>query len=437
MVEKEEKMDEAIKEVGEIELGEGENKEMYSEFLERLESISRKIKIPRSVYERLRECDSIIEVDLPVLLDKKWHDKEMVKIYKAFRIQHNNFLGPYKGGIRFHPSVNSDEMQYLAALMTIKTALFDLPFGGAKGGVVINTKKLSKNELQRLAKGYIRKMIRFLGPRKDIPAPDVGTNSQIMSYMYEAYKELTKDENAKAAFTGKPLNIGGLYGREEATALGGFLILNEIVKQITRESNEPLKVVIQGFGNAGYNIAEILVENGYKVIAISDSTGGIASSKGFSPREIAKWKRLRGTVKGIPAAIEISNEQLLKLKTDILVLAALENTVTEENASDIKANIILELANGAVSAKGEEMLSGKTILPDILVNSGGVIASYFEWLQNMEDKTFRKEQVEEMLKEKMLAAFQEVILTQQKYSVGMRDAAYIVAIQRIIDKATE
>lgn len=428
----EERVEEAIKEVGEA--VETESEEFYSDFLERLETVNSKIKIPRSIYERLKEPDSAIEVDLPVLLDKKWHDKDMVKIYRAYRVEHNNFLGPYKGGIRLHSAVNLDEMKYLAALMTIKTALLDLPFGGAKGGIAINPKMLSKNELQRLAKGYVKKMIRFLGPRKDIPAPDVGTDSRTMAYMYEEYKELTKDENSKAAFTGKPLDIGGIEGREEATALGGFYILNEITKHM---QGAELKVAVQGFGNVGYNIAQILADNGYKVIAVSDSSGGIASTKGFNPKEVYRWKRTHGSVKGIPGSIDVTNEQLLKLKADVLVLAALENQIREDNAPEIKANIILELANGAITKKAEEMLAGKTIIPDVLANAGGVVVSYFEWLQNMEDKNFRFDEVENMLKEKMISAFNDAIMAQQKYSVSMRDAAYIVAVQRIIEKAVE
>lgn len=429
----EEKIEEAVKEVGETVDVEGQG--LYERFLNKIDFIATKIKIPKTIYSRLRECDSAIEIDLPVLLDKKWHDKDMVKIYRAYRVEHNNILGPYKGGVRFHPSVNLDEMKYLSALMTIKTALINLPFGGAKGGVAINPKMLTRNELQRLSKGYIRKIVRFIGPRKDIPAPDIGTDSRVISYMYEAYKELTNDENAKAAFTGKPVEIDGMEGREEATALGGFYILNEIVK--TQLAAGELKVVVQGFGNAGFHIAEILADNGFKIIGISDSTGGIASTKGFNPSEVNRWKRTHGSVKGIPGAIDVTNDQLLKLKTDVLVLAALENQLTEENAKDIKANIILELANGAISPEAEEMLSGKTILPDILANAGGVIVSYFEWLQNIEEKKFRGDEVESMLKEKMLTAFNEVIIAQQKYGVSIRDAAYIIAVQRLIERAVE
>ncbi|MBI5148098.1 Glu/Leu/Phe/Val dehydrogenase [Candidatus Pacearchaeota archaeon] len=435
MVEKEREEIDGIKEVAEVEIGLGESSGLYEQFLDKLELVNSKIKIPKQVYERLKECDSSVEVDLPILLDKKWHDKDMVKIYHAYRVQHNNFLGPYKGGIRFHPSVNLDEIKYLAALMTIKTALVDVPFGGAKGGVVVNPKTLTKHEIQRLAKGYVKKVYRFLGPRKDIPAPDVGTDANVMAYMYEEYKELSKDENARAAFTGKPVNNGGIEGREEATSLGGFYILDEIIKQ--KGVSGELKAVVQGFGAAGYHIARILKEKGYKIIGISDSTGGIASIKGFDPDEVARWKRSKGTVMGIPGAINLTNERLLKLKTDILVLAAVENQITEENASEIKADIILELANGAISSRAEEMLYGKTIIPDVLANAGGVVVSHLEWLQNIEDKKFRIDEVENALKEKMLTALQEVILSQQKYEVNMRDAAYIVAIERIIEKAVE
>lgn len=427
MAKRDEDFPEAIKEVGEIEIGVGETKEYFNDFLSKLDLVSKKIKIPRTIYDRLSQCDKEIQVDLPVLLDKKWHDKEMVKVFSAYRIEHNNLLGPYKGGIRFHPSVNISELKYLAALMTIKCALMDLPFGGAKGGVVVNPKKLSRTELQRLSKGYVKKLGRFLGARKDIPAPDVGTDAAVMGYMYEEYKELTKDENAQAAFTGKPRHFGGIEGREEAVAIGANIILSKFIKQNS-------SIAIQGFGNAGYNMAEILRANGHKIVGISDSTGGIATKNGFEPREVLRWKKAHGTVKGIPGAFQITNEQLLKMNADVLVLAAIEGEVREDNASGIKAGVIVELANGAISPQAEDLLSGKIIIPDILANAGGVVASYVEWLQNIEDKGCNMAEVEKILEDKMLNALQEVTLAQQKYGVGMRDAAYIVAIQRLISK---
>ena len=429
---------------------------LYENFLQQLDSVRGYIKLPSFVFSSLKEFDHIFRVDIPLVIVKKKYGKEkkFLKIFPAFRVQHNNVLGPYKGGIRIYPAVSLDELKGLACIMTMKNALLDLPFGGAKGGIMANPKELDKKELAQLARSYVQRMIKFL--KGDIPAPDAGCSTELIGEMYDEYKKITNEKEARLAFTGKPLDCWGIEGREEATALGGFYVFERLTEKIKEkekqeeeklagaeegeekekqeekiEKEKKIKVAIQGFGNVGYNIARILHNAGYLIIGISDSKGGIASTKGLNPEEIKKWKKVKGTVQGIKGVIQITNNQLMRLKVDVLVLAALENAITEKKAPLIKAPIIIELANGGITYKAAKMLAkeGKIILPDILANAGGVVVSYFEYLQNKQNRKFPLEQVKKMLKEKMEKAFDSVYETASLDN--MKDAAYALAVEKI------
>ena len=355
------------------------------------------------------------------------------KEYTAFRIIHNDALGPSKGGIRFHPKVSEDEVKSLSFWMSLKTSLAGLPYGGAKGGVIVNPKELTQEEIEELSREYIRAFYKYLGQEKDIPAPDVYTNSQIMAWMLDEFEKINK-RHEPAMITGKPLEVGGCSIRKDATAKGGKIILDLLMKKEERKPEETT-VVIQGFGNAGMNIAKMLYDEGYKVIAVSDSKGGILSNNGLNIEEVIKTKKDKGNVNYYDAK-NISNKELLELKTDVLILAALENQITEENANNVKAKYILELANGPITFEADEILYKKKtiVVPDILANSGGVIASYTEWAQNISGMIFSKEYMENTLKEKITSVFNKTYeLYKENDSFNMRNAAYIIALKRILN----
>lgn len=440
----EERKEEIIEEIDD------ENLSIYNNYLRFLAESSKYVKFPNSVFLQLTEFDRVAEFDIPSLLDKKKGSaegaSELVKIFHGFRVEHSKVLGNYKGGIRFSPSLTLDELKGLACIMTIKSALLELPFGGAKGGIICNPKKLSEKEIERLARGYVHKIARML--KEDIPAPDLGTNSKIIGYMYDEYKKLKNEQEAKLAFTGKPLYDGGIKAREEATALGGAFTLETLfVKKSLEEfgvkvqaeellrgnERKEMKVAVQGYGNAGYHIARILDEQGYKIIGVSDSRGGIASIKGLNPNEIARWKKMHGTVQGIRGSLLITNEQLLALNADILVLAASENQLTGKNARTIKAPIVLELANSAITFRADKILyeRGKIVLPDVLANSGGVFVSYLEHLQNLDNRSFSDKEVLKLLKEKINQTFSRVHDKSLQLGVSMKQAAYVLALERL------
>jgi glutamate dehydrogenase/leucine dehydrogenase len=368
-------------------------------------------------------------------------DNGMVKVFKGFRSQHNNARGPYKGGIRFHPAVTKDEVMALSCWMTWKCAVADLPYGGAKGGVVVGPAKLSKKELERLSRAYARAIAPIIGPKIDIPAPDVNTDAQIMAWMLKEYlktqksKCKTKTQNSKllAAFTGKPIRLGGSLGREQATGRGGVYILQALIKQLRVASCE-LRVAVQGFGNVGYWFAQLADDEGFKIIALSDSKGAIFSEAGFDPTKVMAWKNRTGSVVNFPNSRPITNNQLLLTDCDILVPAALENVITSNNAAKIKARIILELANGPTTPEADEILVKKNIIliPDILANSGGVTVSYFEWRQNLSGEKWSEDKVNRKLKLKMVRAFRAVWETMQQKKLDGRTAAYVLAVDRVV-----
>ncbi len=379
--------------------------------------------------ERLMHPDRYVEVSIPIKMDDGGQ-----KIFTGFRSQHNNARGPYKGGIRYHQDVNLDEVRALSFWMTFKNAVINVPFGGGKGGIIVNPKELSQTELEKLSRGWVQKMYRILGPQVDVPAPDVNTNGQVMDWMVDEYKKITGDEKSLAVFTGKPLGKGGSEGREEATGFGGFYVFEEAAKQLNIPSGA--KIAVQGFGNVSTFFVKMAIEKGYKVVALSDSQGGIVNINGFDLAEVQAHKKQTGALKDFPGAKNMSNEELLELDADVLVPAALENVLTGGNAARVKAKVIVELANGPTTKEADKIFQEKNIpvIPDILANSGGVCVSYYEWYQNMHNEAWTKEQALSKLEKQIKDAFDEVAKAKQQYKTTFRNAAYIVAATRIIEK---
>lgn len=396
-----------------------------------------------------------VHVNIPVVMDDG-----SLRIFQGYRVQYNNARGPYKGGIRFHPNVDLDEVKALAFWMTMKCAVAGLPLGGSKGGVVVDPKELSVGELERLSRGYARAIADVIGPDKDVPAPDVNTNGMIMGWMTEEYINLksqipmTKQEKEKlrATFTGKLIKDGGSEGREEATGLGGLYVLQAMLAKLKsqiinpNDQPRPLTVAVMGFGNVGYNMVKFLVDAGFCVVAVSDSRGGIHVPSGVNPELTLACKKKNGYLAGcycsgsvcdLSKGRPITQEQLLELPVDILIPAALENVITRENATKIKANVILEMANGPTTPEADEILAkrGITVIPDVLANSGGVTVSAFEWEQNLKDQHWTKEEVNKKLKKKMEAATEAVWEASIKYKTTLRTAAFVVALERIMKKS--
>jgi glutamate dehydrogenase/leucine dehydrogenase len=355
------------------------------------------------------------------------------KKYSAFRVVYNRALGPGKGGIRFHPGVNEEEVTSLAFWMTIKNALAGIPYGGAKGGIRINPKNLNDKDKETLSREYIRKFYKFLGQDKDIPAPDVYTNSQVMSWMLDEFEQKTQ-KHEPAMITGKPVELGGLLMRQDATAKGAYIVIKEVIKK-NFKSKKP-SFVIQGFGNAGSYLAQMLSKDGYKILAVSDSKGGIYNKRGLNIDELYALKAKGKAVVDYKDAKKISGEEILELDTDILALAALGNQITKKNVDKIKTKYILELANGPVSEEADSILFAKDtmIIPDILANSGGVIASYFEWAQNKAGNVLDNDYLQKLLETKMKTNWQKVYkqYLEQDKKINLRTAAYMIAVKKII-----
>ncbi len=368
-----------------------------------------------------------LHVTIPIKMDDG-----TTEVFKGYRVQYNDARGPTKGGIRWHPEETIDTIRALAAWMTWKTAVIDIPYGGAKGGIICNPKELSDREKERLARGYIRALGNFIGPKKDIPAPDVYTTPQIMIWMMDEFSKLT-GHNTPGVITGKPPIAGGSLGRDTATARGGMFVLSEL-SEIRGIDLSNAKVAIQGYGNAGQFAHKFLEEMfGSKVVAISDSQGGIYNKNSLDFKTSQKIKLETGMVGNIEGDV-ISNDELLELDLDILIPAALENVLTEENADDVKASIIVELANGPTTSKADEIFhdNGCYVIPDFLANAGGVTVSYFEWVQNETGYYWPIERVDKELHSHMTNAFHEVHITREKEGVHSRLAAYLVAIKRVV-----
>lgn len=379
--------------------------------------------------EQLKNPDRYIDVTIPVIMDDGTQ-----KIFTGFRSQHNNARGPYKGGIRYHQDVNLDEVRALSFWMTFKNAVVNVPFGGGKGGIIVNPKELSETELEKLSRGYMKQMFRNFGPLVDVPAPDVNTNGQIMHWMRDEFEKQT-GTSAPGVITGKAIENGGSEGRTEATGFGGGYVLREALSA-GLVSGDRKTIAIQGFGNVATYLAEYVKQHDFKVVALSDSKGGVYNENGIDVASAEAHKKATKALSGLEGTTEITNEELLELDVDVLVPAALENVLTADNAEKIKAKFILEMANGPTTPEADAIFAknGVTVVPDILANSGGVCVSYFEWYQNQNNETWTKEDVLKKLDEHMVAAFNSVREAQQKYSTTMRTAAYIVASERVMEK---
>lgn len=389
-----------------------------------------KMKLDEELIKRLVEPEFAHEFALSIMMD---NGKKMV--FKGWRIQHNSALGPYKGGIRFHPETVREEVQALATLMSIKCAVAGLPYGGGKGGIVVDPKKLSKGELERLSRAFAARIAHIIGVDVDVPAPDVNTTPQIMAWMLDEYQKI-KGFKSPATFTGKPIAWGGSLGRTEATGRGGLFVLLALldkIRQKTKMTNEEMTVAVQGFGNVGYYFAKLAHESGFKVVAISDSKGGIYVKNGLNPVQAADFKKKKGTLTGFSGSKKISNEELLTLPVDILVPAALENVIREDNVSKIKAKVILEMANGPLTEEAYLKLSkqGVVIVPDVLANSGGVTVSYLEWVQGRQGYYWSEEEVNKKLKEMIERAFEAIWNKSIENIIPLKQAAFEVAIERI------
>ena len=411
----------------------------FKNVLKQLENILKILDIDKKIYNYLEKPDRILDFFIDIDMDNGDRKK-----FESFRVQYNNILGPYKGGMRFHPELSIDQMKALAFLMTIKNAIVDIPMGGSKGGIKVDPKELSEKELERLARGWVQKFYKYIGPEIDIPAPDVYTNPRIMAYMVDEYSKIAKKWKP-AAFTGKPIENGGSEGRGFSTGMGGFYVIEELVKKLNLKP-ENTRVVIQGFGNAGYNVARILFNNKYKIIGLSDSKTGILAnnSEGLNPEHVLRKKREEGMIDGVYYKGEvctniphqhISNQELLELDCNILIPAALENQITENNADKIKAKAIVELANGPTTPEADDILhkKGVYVVPDVLANAGGVIVSYFEWEQNLQDRHWSENEVLGKLKEKMVSAFNKVWQISEEKKICLRTAAFAKAINRIVE----
>ncbi len=384
------------------------------------------LKLDPGLRQVLRTPKRVLEVSIPTKMDNG-----QLKVFTGYRVQHNIARGPSKGGIRYHPNVTLDEVKALAAWMTWKTATVNIPYGGGKGGVICDPKRMSKAELERMTRRYASEILPIIGPERDIPAPDVYTDAQTMAWIMDTYS-MTVGYSALGVVTGKPISLGGSLGRNEATARGCLIVVEEACK-IKKIPLRGATVAIQGFGNAGAIAARLFAEKKAKIVAISDSRGGVHNSRGIDPLKAIRYKERSGTVVGMPGASRISNDDLLTLKCDILIPAALENSITLHNVDQIKAKIVAEAANGPTTPHADEVLARKGIfmLPDILANAGGVTVSYFEWAQDLQGYFWQENEVNGRLEMVMKRAFHDVLETMRKYHTHMRAAAYILAVGRV------
>ncbi len=426
----------------------------YQNAMAQLEKVAKIKKFNAEFINRLKQPDRDIRISIPVKMDNG-----SLKIFEGYRVEYNNTLGPYKGGIRYHADTEINEVKALAFWMTLKCAVAGIPMGGGKGGITVDPKKLGKGELERLSRGWVKKLSDILGPRKDVPAPDVNTTPEIMAWMTDEMAKINGYEkqeatpaphqislkytnpqdkewlkNFGAGFTGKPIEIGGSEGRGEATGLGGFYVFEALRKQI--KLPEKCAVAIQGFGNVGGNAARIFAKNGHTVIAVSDSKNAIVNENGLDLEKVETHKKQTGSLKNFPGAQDITNEELLELPCDLLIPAAFENVITGENAEKIKARAIMELANGPINPEADEILfkKGIPVVPDILANSGGVTVSYFEWDQNLKNEHWTEKEVFDKLLPMMNDAAQNIFKKAQENKTYLRMGAFILALERIESK---
>jgi len=404
----------------------------FDNALAQLASVSDMLDIEPEYYEMLKSPRREVTVSLPIKLSDG-----TITTYRGYRIQHNNARGPYKGGIRYHPSVSIDEVKALAMWMTWKAAIIDIPFGGAKGGITADPTRMKLDDLERLTRKFVDGIERDIGPEVDIPAPDMGTNPQTMGWIMNEYSKL-RGHNVPAAVTGKPLELGGSEGRISATGRGVAICTREAVKKYLRKDLKEVTVAVQGFGNVGSYTVKTLMELGAKMVAISDVGGGARpkSNSGHfeEPFEVLYSNSMKyGSISKLPSAEPISNEELLESEADILIPAALENQITDENVRDIRAKVVVEAANGPTTPVADKMLEkqGVRLIPDVLVNSGGVLVSYFEWVQNLNRDHWREEEISNRLETKMNQAFHQVLDYAEKENVDLRRAALALAVDKV------
>ncbi len=398
---------------------------------EQLRRVGRAFAIDENLVNVLSGCKKAVAVSIPTR-----RDDGSVTVFEGFRVTHNIARGPSKGGIRYHPDVTLDEVRSLAMWMTWKCALMGIPFGGAKGGVVVDPKSLSRLELERMTRRYTSEIINEIGPEKDIPAPDVGTNAQVMAWIFDTYS-MNKGHSVLGVVTGKPLEIGGSLGREEATARGGLYALRGALRKKSLREQE-MKVAIQGFGNVGLHLSRFLFDAGAGVVAVSDSAGGLFKADGLDIPSVIAHKQETGTLAGFRGADPISNEDLLTVECDVLAPCALEQVIHAGNADRVKASIVLEGANGPTTPGADEILEdrGVLVLPDVLANAGGVVVSYFEWVQGLQEYFWKESEVNAKLNDIVTRAFEETWATHERKSISMRLAAYGIAVERVSEATT-
>ena len=391
-----------------------------------IDDVCNRMNIAEACRSRLMECERELTIHFPVRMDDG-----TVRVFTGFRILHNDSRGPGKGGIRYHPAVTLDEVKALAALMTLKTAVAGIPYGGAKGAVICDPKVLSQNELERLTRRYAAEITLFIGPETDIPAPDVGTNPQIMAWIMDTYS-MGRGYSVPAVTTGKPLEVGGSRGRFEATGRGCMITALLAAKHLGINAEEAT-VAVQGFGNVGAVAASLLAGEGCRIIAVSDTQGGVYSPKGLDPGLLFTQKKETGSVVGFKDAETITNAELLGLPCDILVPAALEQQLVKANSGSVKAKLIIEGANNPTTPEADRILgnNGIFIVPDILANTGGVIVSYLEWVQGLQFLFWEEEEVNDYLERILTKAFAEVLQTSQQEKADMRTAAHMIALRRL------
>lgn len=408
---------------------------LFADASRRLERALKYVSLSEDTTERLKFPKSSLSVSIPVRMDDG-----SLKIFSGYRVRYDDTRGPTKGGVRYHPNVSLDEVTSLAFWMTFKCAVLSLPFGGAKGGITVSPKELSKLELERLSRGYIDAIADFIGPDIDIPAPDVYTNQMIMGWFMDQYS-IIRRQLCPGVVTGKPITLGGSLGRDAATATGAFFVMETILPKLGQIPANTT-VAIQGFGNAGGVLAQLLAQAGYKVVAVSDSQGGIYAKNGLDIPSVRQFKEANKSVKAVYCEgsvcniVEhdiVTNEELLTLDVDVLIPAALENQITAENANQIKAKYIFEVANGPTTSEADRILEerGIQVFPDILVNAGGVTVSYFEWVQNRNGLYWTLEEVNQRLKQKMIEETEQIWKISQDLSIPMRTAAYIQGLNRL------
>jgi glutamate dehydrogenase (NAD(P)+) len=386
------------------------------------------LDLPKDLCRILRAPALQLIVSIPTRMDDGTY-----KVFEGYRVQHNVARGPAKGGIRYHPGVTLDEVKALASWMTWKCAVVNLPFGGGKGGVVCNTKEMSQGEIERMTRRYASEISVIIGPDRDIPAPDMYTNPQTMAWIMDTYS-VGRGATTLGVVTGKPLSVGGSEGRNEATARGGVYAMREAAR-VLKIPYKKATAVIQGYGNAGSIAHKLLEKDGLKIIAVSDSKGGIHNPKGLSYRDVVEHKQKTGSVVGFPRTKKVSNEKLLSLECDFLVPAALEGFITRDNAPKVRAKVVAELANGPTTPEADKILhkNGVFLIPDIFCNAGGVTVSYFEWVQDLQAFFWDEERVNAELRNIMRRTFHDVYAVSKKYKVHMRTAAYILAIGRVAE----